>query len=197
MRRRLFDLLTLLSLLLCVAVIVLWVRGAWVYDKASVSYYRLVGDEVHIRTFDANSRPGWVQWTIVRCDVPAREAREARENRGLRWAAGSEDVARLQRTPAWVRYGFGAWGESKTTDLSKLRGYDGPPRSPYTNHYWYIATPHWLLALLAAALPARWIWRRVRSRRRVGAGRCPACGYDLRATPGKCPECGTAAMTPT
>ena len=32
-----------------------------------------------------------------------------------------------------------------------------------------------------------------RARARRATGKCPACGYDLRATPGRCPECGRGA----
>jgi hypothetical protein len=52
---------------------------------------------------------------------------------------------------------------------------------------------YWLAAAALAALPSLQVSRLVRSvrlRRRTRAGLCPACGYDLRATPDRCPECG-------
>jgi hypothetical protein len=55
-----------------------------------------------------------------------------------------------------------------------------------------LRVPLWLVALtfLAGGVPGLLALRR---RLRPAAGLCPACGYDLRATPDRCPECGTAA----
>jgi hypothetical protein len=48
--------------------------------------------------------------------------------------------------------------------------------------------PFWLLSA-GSGLTGLMIWR---SRaREQSVGRCRSCGYDLRATPDRCPECGT------
>ena len=56
--------------------------------------------------------------------------------------------------------------------------------------------PLWYFAVALALLPVTWTTARVRERlrkRRRRAGCCPVCGYDLRATPDRCPECGALA----
>ena len=56
--------------------------------------------------------------------------------------------------------------------------------------YWEWTFPAWLAAAVTAAAPALWLagWRR--RRRVLREGRCPDCGYDLRASRRRCPECG-------
>ena len=64
-----------------------------------------------------------------------------------------------------------------------------------------VALPHWFLAALCLPLPlyrfGPRLRNRLRGRRRAARGLCPACGYDLRATPDRCPECGTAPTATT
>jgi hypothetical protein len=54
----------------------------------------------------------------------------------------------------------------------------------------FVVMPLWLIMIAALPLPAIFVIRRVRRRRRAVAGACLVCGYDLRATPERCPECG-------
>jgi hypothetical protein len=70
---------------------------------------------------------------------------------------------------------------------SEYNGFAGPGWSIEV----YRAIVPFMGALLSgsclAFLGFRWIRRRA-----PRPGRCPACGYDLRATPERCPECGTS-----
>ena len=60
--------------------------------------------------------------------------------------------------------------------------------------YGAIEIPWWSLFLLFSLLPGTRLAARVRRRSQRRRGLCPACGYDLRATPQRCPECGQAAV---
>jgi hypothetical protein len=83
----------------------------------------------------------------------------------------------------WQRAGFELGNSSSGTPPSVIRG---------------VIAPHWFCALLLLITPALWLrygLPRLRRRQRAARGLCPACGYDLRATPrgNRCPECGAAA----
>jgi hypothetical protein len=180
-RRRLFTLCSALSLLMCVAVCVLWVRGYGLADQ--LVWQRADG------ALWGHSAPGRIvlgRWQAGRSDVPLRGdqvgLKYTRDGVGfagnyllfLNGEPGDTDIS-------WERDGF-AWYEKRET-------------SGQINAQW--VAPFWFIALAAAALPLSWTatqWRsRIQERRRKNIGLCPACGYDLRASPDRCPECGRPA----
>jgi hypothetical protein len=167
MRRRLLNALTALLLLLCVAVVALWVRSDRVTDGVAWGRATRTGTLDTISIWAAGSGGGRV--ALVR--VSSLPLREAPDRVGLSYRREpSRPLDRPRPAPTlWSRLGF-----------FMLE----PPEQG-------VILPHWCLVLTTGALPA---WRAIargRAGKRAARGLCSACGYDLRATPGRCPECGT------
>jgi hypothetical protein len=102
-------------------------------------------------------------------------------------------LGRGPRRPFRQRLGFG-WTPS-VGDVIDTQG-----ETPGVFRRGVATAPFWAIAGLAGVLPLTrgvgWGVRRVRRARRRRKGLCPACGYDVRASPGACPECGADAELP-
>jgi hypothetical protein len=59
--------------------------------------------------------------------------------------------------------------------------------------WWIVVVPMWFVTAVFGVVPTGCVVRWMRFRRRMRAGLCRVCGYDLRATPARCPECGAVA----
>ena len=185
MTRRLLNFVTALSLLLCVAVVALWVRGYVVEDSlvwqraGSRHVFRSAPSHVILASNVSNwsgSPLGWRYETGPADPYAVAAARSA----GSALNIGPGDT-RVE----WAHYGFAHWEW----------------RSPRGNSIGVLVVPVWSALAAAALLPvaraATKVHRSRKRRRTLSLGRGPACGYDLRATPGRCPECGTVAAVNT
>jgi hypothetical protein len=158
-----------MSLLLSVALAVLWVQSlgqfsgvTWVTSARNVEATATNGVLGILLTFDSPSvsSTGWYKWRL-----PLRD----------------RDRASLS-VPTFNAWGFG---------LHVVKTI-GQPRGGWRfggRTFLIVYTPFWLPVILFAS-PTLVACAKHWQRRRVGPGRCRACGYDLRATPERCPECG-------
>ena len=191
MRRKLFrhllNVVTVLSLLVCVAVAVLWVRS-YRGGGEGAEHFSLRGNWQTVPPPERhrNTRPPRYQALPPAASIVWRFAESSEGRLTVAWHreayAAGDDVSPA-RVDAWV------WHPSLRRDRPSL------PTGSRTLSVYRADFRHWHLLLMAGALPLLrlpGLWRRLR---RPRAGACPNCGYDLRATPDRCPECGQTPAT--
>jgi hypothetical protein len=174
--RRLLRAATILSLLLCLSTVGLRVRSYWRGDD--LDYVRGQGAERQL--FTACSKCGYIDCTFYQPYTSGKDGFEFSTYRVVKNGVRAKWLSPFP--PRDQRFWFLGFGYAS----QRGRFHSGVP--------WIerdICLPHWFLALLFAVLPAVRLRAFLRARRRYAGGLCPACGYDLRATPERCPECGT------
>jgi hypothetical protein len=187
MKRRLLNLLTVLSLVLCVVVVVLWVLSYSLRPEVSHVGF----DRRAVALHNGSVQFYWLKrFELVPIPPPP----------GAPAAVLGKPLPYLGDRPGWH---FGAPGKHQlpaasrdvvVRPLAKFGG--GAVPDPGVISGGGFEASVWPLAALTAVLPTLRIVRRrgaAAAARRAARGFCPSCGYDLRATPGRCPECGTMA----
>ena len=159
MRRRLFSILSAVSLLVCLATAALWVHSQF------ASY--------------------WVGVRVGKLSLIGTNFR----------SYGGVDVRRLNShwtsTGELRRFDFESYpAEARSNPLWFLPRYHHRTfAGQLEREIWDVRIPYWMILLASSVMPVIW-FRATRQVRRAREGFCPACGYDLRATPDHCPECG-------
>jgi hypothetical protein len=215
MLRRLFTLLSAVSAVLCLIVAMAWVASYW--DWGGLEWERhvwtagvrleAVGDwppgirstrgDLDEQVVDVEDKDGAHVGTV---DGAFYVIRTQWRSLGASLDEGRPGDLSLQYH--WPRRLGPYWSATGGYDLSSAgnrtlgflanfgRGRDG-------RYLTLLVVPCWALFVTTATLPAATLAFELRRRRRRLLGLCPACGYDLRASPGRCPECGAERTATT
>jgi hypothetical protein len=206
--RHLFTFASVLSLLLCVAVCVMWVRSDGTSDSlvrngrddqtygfCAIRTARGGVEAEYVITLDKtgayDNGGDWEPWEVKGWRlVSSAEAPELRTRWSRPWRKVDLDGDVLSSYPF-------DWPDITRMEDPAYFYTAREEDTAFANVARRLVVRSWVLATAFAVLPAvRAIsaaYSAFRRRRRISRNRCPACGYDLRASPERCPECGTPA----
>ena len=179
MRRKLFILTMMVSLAVCVAVGVLWVRSYVARTSGSMVAFAGVSGAVFraVPLFAGADRFAFVGSASGRV-LFIRQTGTAPVDASHCGVFGSPGSV-VVYSPMDVVQDTGLLGFGHGSVASLAGASAG-----------VFSVPFWAVFIVTLTLPLSVLHRRLRERRWLREGRCRACGYDLRATPGGCPECG-------
>jgi hypothetical protein len=175
--------LAVLSVVLCLATAVLWVRSQRIHDMwawSNSGYVQLHSVESEVELYWGIANPG---------DRPLRGSVSfIWEGLHEFWSGIHRPVTQFpayavdpSMTVHWDFWGFRC-------------AEDDPQKVNRGTLYHRLAIPYWSILAVegCVALACTGAVRRLRRARRLeSVGLCRKCAYDLRATPDRCPECGT------
>jgi hypothetical protein len=189
-RQLVFNFCRVVSLLLLLAVIIAWARSYRVGD--AIEWRRVTRDErtVFCWYLVLSSGRGGVALSRDAEDYDAGHA--TIEDIGSHWRLFGWKTG----VPTYPQPVFHV-GVGKPTTSFAINWGGGRRGGSSAALRRELIVPYWALALLVGILPGvqlRQVLKNRRRRQRREAGRCPTCGYDLRATPDRCPECGGSAV---
>ena len=167
--RILLNALTALSLFLCLASAVLWVRGYFRLDSFGWSGTARPGAERFCFGLESGGGGLAVFTGAILAGVEYPWLPE-----GWQWT--SEGGRPIRYAYEWSARPSGFGYESGRGEFARGTA---------------IIFPAWLPVGAFAPLPLVRLAIFIRRRRGFDEGHCAKCGYDLRATPDRCPECGT------
>jgi hypothetical protein len=176
-KRRLFNALAGLSLVLCVATVLLWVRSYWVGEMFRLGVSRNGADVVFWRLKIVTGRGGIQAWF----------------GRGTTNYSNPTMLGNLRHFPMPLRYPFDAYINPPPRTLIGFQAFHSSSQS---ERYFGVTAPMWFWLAVFLPPPLLAIRANRRERRARRLGHCDQCGYDLRATPDRCPECGSLPAKP-
>src|SRR5665213_871459 len=183
MRRRMFTILSAISLALCLATCFIWGRSYFVADilrhRRAAESFTIDASCGNVEVVRMSDRAPWETiWLMAMGEVSLSPPGFSYD----RLPASADDRAWRTDVPAknWEALGF-AYRRSAR-------------QSQFMSRQWVV--PLWAPMALTIIAPFFLLRRRVSDRRRGRDGCCVNCGYELRATLDQCPKCGMAQPHP-